>query len=45
MAESSLRIICVIVALSALWQIVPLIAASKADEAYAEAHHTPAYRT
>lgn len=38
------RIVYVIVGLSALWQIMPLIAASQTDEAYAEAHRTPAYR-
>lgn len=38
------RIIYALVALSALWQIVPLIAAGRTDEVSAEAHHTPSYR-
>lgn len=37
------RIIYCLVGLSALWQIMPLIAASRSDEVTAEANHRPAY--
>lgn len=39
------RIIYALVGLSALWQIMPLIAACRTDEVAAEAHHKQAYHT
>ncbi|HET6432909.1 DUF378 domain-containing protein [Dyella sp.] len=39
------RIIYVLVGLSALWQIVPLIGASRTDEPRAEAGRTTSYRS
>ena len=37
------RIIYALVGLSALWQIMPLVAAGRTDEVRAEAHRGPAY--
>lgn len=37
------RIVYALVGLSALWQIMPLIAAGRTDEVSAEAHHRPSF--